>query len=69
VEQLTRELDRGGLDMTRISTLAAVQSELDRVSQTLTCRIRELAERYATPLPKLTEEVETLATRVDEQFV
>jgi type I restriction enzyme M protein len=30
---------------------AAVQGELDRVSQTLTGRIRELAERYATPLP------------------
>jgi type I restriction enzyme M protein len=27
----------------------AVQGELDRVSQTLTGRIRELAERYATP--------------------
>jgi len=44
---------------------AAVQGELDRVSQTLTGRIRELAERYATPLPKLTDEVETLAARVD----
>jgi type I restriction enzyme M protein len=44
---------------------AAVQGELDRVSQTLTGRIRELADRYATPLPQLTEEVETLAARVD----
>jgi hypothetical protein len=44
---------------------AAVQGELDRVSQTLTARIRELAERYATPLPQLTEEVGTLAVRVD----
>jgi hypothetical protein len=35
--------------MARLS--AAVQGELDRVSQTLTGRIRELAERYATPLP------------------
>jgi type I restriction enzyme M protein len=30
-----------------------VQSELDRVSQALTGRIRQLAERYATALPKL----------------
>jgi len=30
----------------------AVQGELDRVSQTLTGRIRQLAERYATPLPQ-----------------
>ena len=47
---------------------AAVQGELDRVSQTLTGRIRELAERYATPLPKLAEEVEALASRVDEHL-
>lgn len=44
---------------------AAVKGELDRVSQTLTGRIRELAERYATPLPQLTEEVATLAARVE----
>ena len=43
---------------------AAVQGELDRVSQTLTGRIRQLAERYATPLPQLTDEVATLAARV-----
>jgi type I restriction enzyme M protein len=43
----------------------AVQSELNRVSQALTSRIQLLAERYATPLPKLTEEVATLAARVD----
>jgi type I restriction enzyme M protein len=47
---------------------AAVQGELDRVSQTLTGRIRQLAERYATPLPQLTEEVGTLAKRVDEHL-
>ena len=44
---------------------AAVQGELDRVSQTLTGRIRQLAERYATPLPQLTGEVAALADRVD----
>ena len=52
--------------MARIS--AAVESELDRVSQTLSGRIRQLAERYATPLPKLTEEAETLADRVNEHL-
>jgi type I restriction enzyme M protein len=52
-----------------LATLAAsVQSELDRVSQTLTGRIRQLAERYATPLPKLTGEVATLADRVDDHL-
>ncbi|MCE9519746.1 MAG: type I restriction-modification system subunit M [Verrucomicrobia bacterium] len=49
-----------------LATLAAaVQGELDRVSQTLTGRIRQLAERYATPLPQLTDEVAMLAARVD----
>ncbi len=49
-----------------MATLAdSVKSELDRVSQTLTGRIRELAERYATPLPKLTDEVTVLAARVE----
>ena len=47
---------------------AAVRGELDRVSQTLTGRIRELAERYATPLPQLTEEVETHAHRVQQHL-
>ncbi len=52
-----------------LATLAAaVQGELDRVSQTLTGRIRQLAERYATPLPQLTGDVATLAARVDEHL-
>ena len=52
-----------------LAQLAAdVQSELDRVSQTLTGRIRQLADRYATPLPDLTKEVETLTARVEEHL-
>ena len=48
-----------------MATLAAtVQGELDRVSQTPNGRIRELAERYATPLPQLTNEVAGLAAKV-----
>ncbi|WP_310450848.1 class I SAM-dependent DNA methyltransferase [Sulfuritalea sp.] len=47
---------------------AAVQGELDRVSQTLTGRIRELAERYATPLPKLTKHVEELEACVSRHL-
>ncbi len=47
---------------------ADVQSELDRVSQALTGRIRQLAERYAVPLPKLIEKVNALAARVDEHL-
>ena len=52
-----------------LARLAAdVQTELDRVSQALAGRIRQLAERYSTPLPKITEEVATLAHRVDEHL-
>lgn len=53
--------------MARLS--ADVRGELDRVSQTLSGRIRELAERYATPLPTLVDEVAALAARVDEHLV
>lgn len=52
--------------MARLAT--DVQGELERVSQTLTGRIRELAERYATPLPQLTDEVAALAVRVEEHL-
>ena len=52
-----------------LATIAvAVQGELDRVSQTLTSRIRQLAERYATPLPQLIDEVDLLASQVDEHL-
>ena len=63
------EIKRLVVDDKWLATLAAaVQGELDRVSQTLTGRIRQLAERYATPLPQLTGEVATLASRVDEHL-
>ncbi len=52
--------------MTVLAT--SVQGELDRVSQTLTGRIRQLAERYATPLPTLTASVVDLSARVDEHL-
>ena len=52
--------------MTHLSR--AAQGELDRVSQTLTGRIRELAERYRMPLPRLTEDVANLAARVEEHL-
>ena len=49
-----------------LTTLAAaVQGELDRVSQTLTSRICLLADRYADPLPQIVDEVAALAARVD----
>jgi type I restriction enzyme M protein len=49
-----------------LATLATdIQSELDRVSQALTGRVKQLAERYVTPLPKLTDKVESLSSKVE----
>jgi type I restriction enzyme M protein len=46
----------------------AVQGELDRVSQTLSGRIRQLSERYAVPLPKLVDDVAKLSTRGEDHL-
>ncbi|NOR48634.1 MAG: type I restriction-modification system subunit M [Methanosarcinaceae archaeon] len=43
----------------------AAVGEMDRISQRLTQRIKELAERYATPLPALVTETEALTGKVD----
>jgi type I restriction enzyme M protein len=42
-----------------------VYEEITRVSQTLTGRVLELAERYETPLPELEKEVSALSARVE----
>ncbi|MGC9972981.1 MAG: type I restriction-modification system subunit M [Bryobacteraceae bacterium] len=36
---------------------AAIHGEMGRISQTLTHRVKELAERYETPMPELTRKV------------
>jgi type I restriction enzyme M protein len=43
---------------------AATHGEMDRVSQQLTQRVKELAERYEIPLPQLTRRVEELEAKV-----
>ncbi len=49
-----------------LTTLASdVQTELNRISQALTGRIKQLAERYTTPLPTLITETEVLTAKVD----
>jgi len=45
-----------------------VQGDLDRTSQKLTSRIRELVSRYATPITVLSQEVERLAGRVEQHL-
>ena len=46
----------------------SVHGELDRASQTLTTRVRDLAERYASPLPVLSRGVEELTNRVADHL-
>ena len=43
---------------------SALASVLDGVGQRLTGRVKELAERYATPMPELDKRVEELETKV-----
>ena len=43
---------------------AAIHGEMDRISQQLTSRVRELAERYDRPLPKMAERVNELESKV-----
>ena len=45
-----------------------IHSEMDRISQHLTQRIKELAGRYEKPLPKQNNEVETLELAVNEHL-
>jgi len=42
-----------------------IRTEMDRISQRLTQRVKELAERYETPLPIQTTEVSKLEKRVN----
>jgi type I restriction enzyme M protein len=50
------------------SLYALVKSEMERISQKLAGRVRELAERYETPLPKLTKEVEERSRDVENHL-
>ena len=44
---------------------AAIRGEMERVSQSLTQRVKELTERYETPLPKMNERADDLETKVN----
>jgi type I restriction enzyme M protein len=44
---------------------AAINGELDRVSRRLTQRVKELADRYETPLPKIVSQVAELESTVN----
>ena len=73
----TKVLDRyATLTETEIKTLvvedkwfanigAAIEDEVQRLTQRLTGRVKELEERYAQPLPELDSEVEEFGAKVE----
>jgi type I restriction enzyme M protein len=69
----------GKLDENEIKTLvvedkwlatlaAAIHGGMDRVSQQLTQRVKELAERYETPLPQMASRVADLEAKVNRHL-
>ncbi|MDE0183925.1 MAG: class I SAM-dependent DNA methyltransferase [Candidatus Poribacteria bacterium] len=50
------------------SIQAAVESETERIAQEFAGRVKELEERYATPLPELTHEVMAYSARVEKHL-
>ncbi|MGH6877058.1 MAG: hypothetical protein ACREHV_06710 [Rhizomicrobium sp.] len=58
-------IDKYDVYQHRMATLrAGVENEVQRISQRLSGRVKMLTERYATPLPKVAERVETLSAKV-----
>ena len=47
---------------------AAIHGEMDRVSQQLTQRVKELTERYETPLPQMVSRVAELEAKVNRHL-
>ncbi|MCD4743833.1 MAG: type I restriction-modification system subunit M [Desulfobacteraceae bacterium] len=47
---------------------AKIKTEMDAISHRLTERIKELAERYETPMPKLTNDVADLTSKVEKHL-
>ena len=47
---------------------AAIHGEMDRISQALTQRVKELAERYETPMPQMVKGVAELEEKVNRHL-
>ena len=50
------------------SIRAAIDAEVERLTQRLDDRVKELDERYARPLPELEREAEAFGTKVEEHL-
>lgn len=63
------EIQKLVVDDKWLATLdAAIHGEMDRISQALTQRVKELAERYETPLPQMVSRVAELEAKVNHHF-
>jgi type I restriction enzyme M protein len=52
-----------------LATLStAIHGEMDRISQRLTQRVKELAERYETPMPQMASRVSELEAKVNQHL-
>ncbi|MGH8499876.1 MAG: hypothetical protein ACRERV_13885, partial [Methylococcales bacterium] len=47
---------------------AAIHGEMDRISQALTRRVKELAERYDTPIPEMAGRVAEQEAKVNRHL-
>ena len=47
---------------------AAIHGEMDRISQALTQRVKELAERYDRPMPQMVSRVAELEAKVNRHL-
>ncbi len=47
---------------------ARVHGEMDRISQALTARVKQLAERYETPMPQLAKQADELEAKVNRHL-
>ena len=50
------------------SIQSAIEGEVQRLTQSLAARVQELEERYAEPLPRLAQKVETFNAKIDEHL-
>ena len=52
--------------LTALST--AIHGEMDRISQALTQRVKELADRYDTPMPQMISRAAELEAKVNQHL-
>lgn len=51
-----------------VSIRAGIEGEVQRLTQRLAARVKELDERYARPLPELEQEVAVFSAKVEEHL-